>query len=669
MTDDAARRIEWLRREIARHDRLYYVEARPEVSDREYDALYRELRDLEARHPALASPDSPTARVGGAAVGAFRTVVHARPMFSIDNTYDRDELARWYARVVKAVGPAALVVEPKVDGVAVSLRYERGALVLGATRGDGERGDDITRNLRTVRAIPLRLAGRAVPAVLEVRGEVYLPDAAFARINEARRADGLERFANPRNAAAGTLKQLDPAVVASRRLEFVAHGRGEVAPDAPPRYSDLLAALRAYGVPTSPLATACDDLDAAWAAVAAIEAARASLPYAIDGAVVKVDRVDLQERLGYTARAPRWCIAYKYAAEQRATVVRGVRWQVGKGATLTPVADLDPVLVAGTTVRRASLHNADEVARKDVRVGDTVVVEKAGEIIPQVVRVVRERRPRGARRVAVPTRCPSCGEPVAREPGEVALRCGNPACPAQLKERIVWFAGRDQMDIEGLGDRLAGALVDAGLVRSLGDVYALGARRDAVLALERMGAKRLANLLAAVEGSKSRGLARVLAGLGIRHVGARAAADLAAAFPTMEDLAAATEDEIARTAGVGPVTARAVRAFLESRAGRRAVAELARAGVALAQPKRRAPPRASPFRDRTVVLTGTLARYDRATLTARLEALGARVTGSVSKATDVVIAGRDPGSKLARARALGVEVWDEARLLRALGEA
>lgn len=726
---DPAKRIEQLRREIDRHNRLYYVEARPEISDRQFDALLKELEQLEAEHPDLVTPDSPTQRVGGEPIEGFTTVEHARPMLSIDNTYDQGELRAWHQRVLKGLQrephDVAFALDPKIDGVAVNLRYEGGRLTLAVTRGDGRRGDDITHNVRTIHAIPLTLAPSPearkridIPRILEVRGEIYMPHTEFERINAQRKKDNLEPFANPRNATAGTLKQLDPRIVAQRRLRFYAHGRGEIEPDRIQTHSQLIETIRALGIPTNPHLHTAHNFEDIWQFIEAFEQRRAELDYATDGIVARVDRYDFQEQLGYTAKAPRWCIAYKYAAEQATTVVRRIDWQVGKTGRITPRAVMDPVFVAGTTVQHASLHNPGELARKDVRLGDSVVIEKAGEIIPQVVRVLPEHRPKNARRVKPPDKCPECGTEVEIEynsaqlpqnkqlfdddqqqcettavaskaklprEAETGRLCPNPDCPAQLRERLIWFAGRDQMDIDGLGEKLIHALADAGLLESLGDIYRLHEHRDELLAMEGMAAKRTDNLLRAIEATKSRGLARVLAGLGVRHVGSRTAQMLADYFGSIDKLMksdAATIDFALATGDIETkkkeqqkknyqpgVIAQSVYQFFRSPAGRRVIDDLRGVGVKLTEPRRRRAEAAeSAFTGKTVVITGTLESYERKALADKLESLGAKVTSSVSSKTDLVIAGESAGSKLEKARELGIETWDERRLLQALGE-
>lgn len=714
------KRIDQLRREIDRHNRLYHVENQPAISDQRFDALLRELIELEAEHPDLVTPDSPTQRVGGEPIPAFKTVAHTRPMYSIDNTYSRDELNAWLMRVTKNLTrenddakPGATsggglfnetpqityICEPKIDGVAVSLRYEGGRLVQALSRGDGRRGDDITHNVRTIRGVPLTLhapesakrsgaparpvaktpeaevpgagiPGEGVPGVLEVRGEIFMRDRDFARLNQQREKFGEERFANPRNASAGTLKSLDPKVAASRNLSFYAHGRGEIEPDPFSDYNHFLQALRAYGLPTDPLTQVCTNADEIWRFIEQFGEKRASLGFGVDGVVVKVNRLDQQERLGCTSKSPRWCIAYKYAAEQAETMLLKVDWQVGKTGKLTPRATMTPVFLAGTTVQHASLHNADEIERLDVRLGDTVVIEKAGEIIPQVVRAAVDKRKPGARRIKAPIVCPECDGPVMQEEGEVDRRCINPECPAQFREKLIWFVGRDQMDIDGLGEKLIVQLTDAGMLKNFGDLFNLAAHREALLQMDRLGEKKVDNLLAAIEQAKKRGLSRVLAGLGVRHVGAKASRVLAESLGDLDALIEADIEQLAELDDIGPVTAESVHMFFQSKPGKQVVRELKKAGVDLTAPKRAtvATDAQSPFAGKTIVLTGSLEHFDRKTLTETLEALGANITHSVSKKTDLVIVGENPGSKLDKARQLGVATWDEKKLRTTLGE-
>jgi len=697
---EAKQRIEQLRREIRRHDYLYYVEASPEISDRAYDERYRELKELEEQYPDLVTPDSPTQRVSGQPIEGFRTVTHARRMYSIDNTYDQDELAAWHDRVARSLfGKGAkeassieYVVEPKIDGVAVTLRYESGRLVLAATRGDGQRGDDITHSIRTVRAIPLRLRTETdveVPRTLEVRGEVYMTAAEFARINERRQAENLDAFANPRNATAGTLKQLDPSVVAQRHLRFTGHGKGETDPDTFPSHFAFLTAIKALGIPINPLTRLCAGIEEVWQAIDEFDRQRNEVGYGVDGVVVKVNDYRAQEQLGYTAKAPRWCIAYKYAAEQAVTRLIRVEWQVGKTGRLTPRATMEPVFVAGTTVTHATLHNLGYIRERDIRVGDTVVIEKAGEIIPQVLEVKKDRRPRKTKKIEAPHRCPVCDGPVEvtykpgrvkeveagrrdaasfRDEDETGRACLNPECPAQFREKVIWFAGRGQMDIEGLGEKVVHQLADAGLIESFGDIYRLQDRRAELLQLERMGEKKVDNLLEAIAASRSRGLERVLVGLGIRHVGAKVAETLARHFGSMQRLMAASVDDLmsfdvgGEKSGIGLEIASSVHTFLSGSMGQRIVRELEEAGVVLTASQVPASNRAdTPLAGKTVVLTGALSGFTRKEATEAIERAGGTVTSSVSKNTDYLVVGEEPGSKLDKAQSLGIPILDETR--------
>jgi len=728
MTRDA-KRIAELRESIDRHNRLYYTDAAPELSDRQFDDLLRELQELEAKHPDLVTPDSPTQRVGGEPIDGFKTVSHAQPMMSIDNTYDRRDLLSWFVTLFQSVDPeflnlskqysalvgttfraslgdiedpentiskrtgkpevlaicrsllvhanralkeglsipSGLTTEPKIDGVAVSLRYEKGQLIQALSRGDGKRGDDITHNVKTIRAIPLSLHDEktTVPDVLEVRGEIFMPDAEFQRINEARDEQGLDRFANPRNATAGTLKSLDPKTAADRRLRFYAHGRGELNPNPFTSHHDFLDTLRILGLPTNEHTKSVDSFDEAWAFIEYFQHKRAGLGYATDGVVIKLDDHALQESLGATSKAPRWCIAYKYAAEQATTILKEVVWQVGKTGKLTPRATMEPVFLAGTTVQHATLHNQDEIERKDIRIGDTVVIEKAGEIIPQVIKAVTDKRPKNSKPITPPAKCPSCEQPIEKLEDEVAHRCVNPECPAQFREKLIWFVGRNQMDIDGLGEKAILQLADVGLLKTFGDVYALHTQRDALLELDRMGEKKIENLLAGIEASKTQGLARVLAGLGIRHVGASASLGLAQHFGDIDALTDADTETIAEVEDIGPITAESIHAFLNSDAGQHVIHELKDAEVKLTEEKRPPAPSAisgGPFAGKTVVITGSFESFDRNELKAKLTTLGAKVTGSVSKNTDLLLAGEKAGSKLTKAQQLGVEVWDEAKV-------
>lgn len=680
---DAEQRILALRELLHRANRAYYVDANPIMTDRDFDLRLAELAALEHEHPALADPTSPTQRVGEVASGAFATAAHRVPMQSVDNSYSADDVRTWYQRCLDTVaadgglfasGPLALVCDPKVDGVAISLRYERGILVEAVTRGDGATGDVVTRNAKAIRSIPTRLdkpSPRSVPEVLEVRGEIYMPTAMFDRINAERAETGETLFANPRNSTAGTLKNLDPKIVASRGLMFLAHGRGESSEGSIESWWEWLGYLRSLGIPTNPLAVRCPDVDAALAAIESFDARRKEMPYAVDGMVVRVDRFDFQRLLGSTSKSPRWAIAYKYPAEQGTTVLREVNWQVGKGGTLTPRATMDPVVLAGTTVRHATLHNIEEIRRRDVRLGDTVIVEKAGEIIPQVVQPVIERRTGDERVIEPPASCPACGGPVAQEGPKVF--CVSPECPAQFRERLKWFVGRDQMDVDGLGEKLVDQLVDAGLVRHFADLFLL--TREQLLALDRMGEKSADNLLLSIAAARGRGLQRVLAGIGLRLIGASASKTLAKAYPNAEALLAAPEAEFVELDDFGAITAASLARDLASDRVRETFQRLAEAGVDLASPIYRPPGErsagadgvASPVAGKSVVVTGTLSRWSRSEIEALLESLGAKVSGSVSKRTGILIAGSEAGSKLAKAQELGVEIWDEARAIEALG--
>jgi DNA ligase (NAD+) len=663
----AAREVETLRAEIEEHNRRYYVEAAPVISDRDYDLLMKRLEALEAEHPELATPDSPTRRVGGQPLEEFQTVRHAVPMLSIENTYDFAEIREWDARVRKGLNPGEVVqyaVELKVDGVAVSLRYEGGAFTLGATRGDGERGDDVTENLKTVRGVPKRL-GPEPPELLEIRGEVYMTIAELVRLNELRAANEEIPFANPRNATAGSLKLLDPSLCATRRLRFVAHGLGETRGVEARSYTEILGRLKEWGLPVSPHNALYDSIEGVIEHASRWETLRNGLDFQTDGLVVKVDDLRQRDRLGTRSKSPRWVIAYKYAAEQAVTKVVGIGVQVGKTGKLTPVAELEPVTLAGTTVRRASLHNADEIARKGVRIGDTVVIEKAGEIIPQVVRVEVAARDGSEVPFEFPTTCPSCGALVEREPEGVDFRCTNPPsrCPEQLKESIRWFAHRDAMDVDGLGIKLIEQLVDKALVKSLADLYRLD---EATLAgLDRMGKKSAANLVEALEASKARPLDRFLTGLTIRHVGTRGAEVLALRFATLEAVKAASLAELEAVPEIGGVVAASVFNFFQDEANRVLLEDLRAVGVEPAEvrPAAVAPGRL-PLAGKTFVLTGTLPTRTRPEAEALIKQLGGKVTGSVSKSTSYVLAGADPGSKIEKAKALNITVIDEAELDR-----
>ncbi len=661
----AEARIEELRRLIRHHDRKYYVENEPEISDFEYDRVLAELIRLEGEYPDLVAPDSPTQRVAGAPSEGFETVGHAVPMLSLDNTYSADELREFDVRTRRQLEDETVsyVVELKLDGVSVALSYENGLLTRGATRGDGRRGDDVTANIKTIRAIPLRLGGRDPHATVEVRGEVFMPRSGFDELNHRRERDGEAPFANPRNAAAGSLKLLDPSEVAKRPLSAFFYQIVEAEELGITTHHAAIVAIDDMGLRASPDAVVCDGIEEAIERCLEWQDARAKLDYDADGAVVKIDALEQQARLGATAKSPRWSIAYKFPAQTATTVVEDIVVQVGRTGKLTPVAVLEPVNVSGSTVARASLHNQDEVDRLDVRIGDTVTIEKGGEVIPKVVNVVRSKRKGRPRRFRMPKGCPVCGEPVVRLEDEVDLRCENVACAAQVKRSIEHFAARGAMDIEGLGSALVDLLVDTGLVSDYGDLFFL--ERERVVELPRMGERSTNNLLAAIEGSKERPFSRVLFALGIRHVGSRVADVLADRYPGIDDLRAADEDDLAETDEVGPVIAASVRAFLTSPRNERAIEKLAGAGVRMKARRTRAR-RKRPLAGMAVVLTGTLEGMSRNEAEAAIERLGGRVTASVSGKTDLVVVGDDPGSKHRKAVDLGVKTIDVKGLRRLL---
>ncbi|HEY4312037.1 MAG TPA: NAD-dependent DNA ligase LigA [Pirellulales bacterium] len=669
MSKDVKPEIERLREQIRYHDRKYYVEAEPEISDTEYDRLIDRLKKLESDHPALITSDSPTQRVGEQPVDSLNSIEHPRPMLSIDNTYSVDELREYGARVAKLLPDETVewVVELKIDGVAVSLMYEKGHLKYGATRGNGVVGDDITHNIRTVLGVPLKLHGSHVPPVLEVRGEVYMTNADLVRLNQQQAEKGDKLFANSRNVAAGTVRMLDPRICAQRRLRLFCHGVGEVEGLRAKTHMEFLREIRGYGLPATPLVECFDTFDGAIAHCETLIERLHELEFEIDGLVLKVNRFDQREKLGSTSKSPRWLIAYKFEKYEGTTKVNHIRVQVGKTGAITPVADLEPIELAGTTVSRASLHNAEEVERKDVRVGDVVVVEKAGKIIPHIVRVEKHLREKQLRKFHFPEKCPECDTPVVKDEGGVYIRCPNPSCPAQVKERLRYFASRNAMDIEGLGDKLVDQLVNDGLVKGYGDLYRLSL--DQLNDLERMGKKSSENLLAGIEASKSRGLARLLNALAIRHVGARVAAVLADHYGSMTEILAAEEEELSEVNEIGPVIAHSVHEFLHSAAGQSVIKELDKLGLKMTSPKSKVAAAAAtgPLAGKTLVVTGTLENYHREEIEELIVQLGGRASGSVSKKTDYVVAGTKAGSKLEKAEKLGVKVLTEAEFNKLIG--
>ncbi len=663
--------VKKLREQIEHHNYQYYVLDQPEIPDSEYDRLFRELQALEAAYPELVTPDSPTQRVGGAPLAAFEEVEHRVPMLSLDNALSPEAMADFDRRVRERLGrdgDVTYAAEPKLDGLAISLRYAQGQLVLAATRGDGSRGENVTQNVRTIAAVPLHLRGRNWPPLLEVRGEIFMPKKGFAELNERQRARGEKTFANPRNAAAGSLRQLDPRVTAQRPLAMFCYGLGEVeGKEMRDSHSGNMGLLQSWGLPVSPELKVVTGLAACADYFDDIGARRARLPYDIDGVVFKVDSVAEQQALGFVSRAPRWAIAQKFPAQEELTVVEAVEFQVGRTGAVTPVARLKPVFVGGVTVSNATLHNMDEIERKDVRVGDTVYVRRAGDVIPEVVQVLPERRPKGARPVRLPAHCPVCGSDIERIEGEAVARCsGGLYCAAQRREALRHFASRRAMDIEGLGDKLIEQLVEQELVSDPADLFTLST--ETLAGLERMGEKSARNLVEALDGSRRTTLARFLYALGIREVGEATAQALARQFGSIDAIRAADEEALQRTPDVGPVVARHVHTFFRQRHNQQVIAKLREAGVAWPEGEPAAAAEALPLAGKTVVLTGTLSE-PRDVVKERLQALGAKVAGSVSKKTDYVVAGEEAGSKLTKARELGIEVLDERGLDRLISAA
>ncbi len=667
----AQKRIVELRDQIRHYDYLYHVEAKSEISDFEYDKLYAELKTLEGQFPDLVTPDSPTQRGSGQPLEEFKSVRHAVPMMSLDNTYNLEELREFDHRVRKLLPgeDVEYVLEPKIDGVSITLRYEGGRLTVGATRGDGTTGDDITANLKTIRAIPLQLRAKSPPKQLEVRGEAFIPVEDFKKLNAKREKAGEPLFQNPRNTAAGSLKQLDPATVAQRPLQAIFYAVAEGAEFK--KQSEVLEALKKFGFPTHRYWWICKDIEEVIARAEELQKLEVKLPFEIDGAVVKVNDLRQWKRLGTTAKAPRFAIAYKYSHEQAQTKLKSITIQVGRTGTLTPVAELEPIFLAGSTISRATLHNEEEIKRKDIRIGDTVIIEKAGEVIPAVIGFVKEKRPRDAKPFDffkhIHGKCPACGGPIARDPEFVAWRCENIACPAQLKRTVGHFASRGAMDIEGLGEALVNQLVDKGLVHDVADIYSLTAQQ--VADLERMGEKSAANVVAAIAQSKERELWRLIHGLGILHVGEGGARKLADHFCDLDALASADSEELQEAEDVGPVMAQSVHDFFRNPRNQAVIAKLKKAGVwPIQNPKSKIQNPTGPFAGKTVVVTGTLDKFSRDEVKDALRKAGANVTDSVSKKTDFLIVGEDAGSKLDKARALGVKTLTEQEFVKALAQ-
>ena len=662
MSKNAAAEIAALREQIRHHDHLYYVAAAPEISDREYDKLIERLKQLEAAHPQLITPESPTQRTGDQPVRELSQVEHRVPMLSIENTYSLDELKKFGERTAKLLKGEEIewVVELKVDGVAVSLVFEDGQLVQGITRGNGRAGDDVTHNVRTIQDVPKKLKGKNPPRILEPRGEIYMTNADLVHLNERQKAEGKPLYANTRNLVAGSIRQLDPRMCRERRLRFFCHSVGSREGLEPKTHMEFLKEMAAYGIPITPGAECFASFEAAAEHCEQLIERLHELDFEIDGLVLKANRYDQRDRLGTTSKAPRWVIAYKFEKYEAITRVNAIRVQVGKTGTITPVADLEPVELAGTIVSRASLHNAEEIERKDVRVGDVVVVEKAGKIIPHVVRVEVAERKTDLPPFKFPKKCPECGTPAVKDEGGVYIRCPNPQCPAQLKERIRYFAGRNAMDIEGLGDKLVDQLVNEKLVAGYGDLYRLTAEK--LLELERMGRKSAENLLEGVAASKDRGLARLLNALSIRHVGNRVATVLSDRFRTMDALLAADEEELSKTNEIGEIIAKSVHGFLHSDFGSKAIDDLRAQGLAMESTAAPVTPAggARKLEGKTLVVTGTLSKYSRDQIEELITQHGGRAASSISKKTDYLVAGEKAGSKLEKAKDLGVKVISES---------
>lgn len=660
-------RIEHFRKELEHHNYFYYVEAQPEISDTEYDRLYAELIKLEDENPHLVVPHSPTQKVGGQVLSEFTSYPHSCPMLSLDNTYSADELRSFHKRVVKILGAGEVVyfVEPKIDGVGISIRYENGILTRALTRGNGEIGDDVTENIRTVKSIPSRLLGESPPEIWEARGEVFITKKDFARLNEEKESKGEPLYANARNTTAGSLKLLDSKKVAKRPLDALFYTCGEIRVWEIRTQESLIQSLKKLGLKVPSFVRVCGGIEETLTAIRDLEDIRHDFPYELDGAVVKVNRVDFQNKLGFTAKSPRGAIAYKYEAEKAITRLRDVIFQVGRTGVITPIAELESVLLSGTTVSRATLHNFDEIARKDIRIGDQVEVEKAGEIIPAVLRSIIESRTGGERKIEQPDRCPSCGKILTAGEREVAVRCVNPECEQQVKGRILHFAGRGTMDIETLGEALVELLVDNGFARNPADLYELTEEQISRLKeFEGLGVKSVEKLLQKIEESKENPPWRLLFGLGIRHVGAKAARLLVDYFSDINRIAAADTDALTQVPEIGPIVAGSVRRYFCNDENRRVLARFEKCGLKFCGGD--AEVKSSPFAGTTCVLTGTLTRMKRDEAKEILLTMGANVTGSVSAKTDYVIVGENAGSKLQKAMELGIKILSETEFLEKL---
>ncbi len=666
MTDNtqAKQRIEELRSIIERHNRLYYIDAAPEITDREYDQLLESLEELEQQFPELGSATSPTQRVGGAPQESFESVRHAVPMMSLSNTYSKEELVEFDRRIRKLIPEETFdyILEPKIDGVAISLRYENGELVRAVTRGDGTTGDDATSNIRTIQSIPLRLADMMPPAVLEVRGEIYMDTVGFAKLNKRRQEAGQEPFANPRNACAGSLKLLDPREVAKRPLDAIFYATGQLSGITFDTHEQMLTTLKGYGLRITPTYWTSDGIEEILQRLDELENMRHEFPFEMDGGVIKVNERRLYEPLGSTAKSPRWAVAYKYEPERAETTLHAISIQVGRTGVLTPVAELEPVQLAGTTVKRATLHNEDEIRRKDIKIGDKVIIEKAGEIIPAIVKVLPEKRTGAENAFSMPTACPVCGGEVEKREGEVALRCINLQCPAQVKNWIAHYASRGAMDINGLGESLVEQLVDSGLVKNPAELYSL--KKVEVLGLERMGEKSAENLIEGIGQSRQRLFEKVLFGLGIRHVGKGAATILANEFKNIDALISADIQQLETIRDIGPIVGKSVVEYFHSAETRAVIDQLRTAGVNFEQAEAGG---SNELEGLTFVLTGSLETMTRDEGGDKVRARGGKVSGSVSKKTSYLVAGASAGSKLAKAETLGVTVLNEEQFIALLG--
>ena len=665
MSTTIQQRIEELKEQLNRWSHEYYVEDKPTATDAEYDKAYHELVALEEAHPEFVTADSPTQRVGGEVLDQFQKVTHTNPMLSLSNAFSKEDLEEFDARLRKLTNRAIeYVCELKIDGLSIALTYQNGQLVLGATRGDGTTGEDVTGNVRTIKSVPLSLKE---PWNIEVRGECYMPKKAFVALNQSREEEGLEVFANPRNAAAGSLRQLDPKIAAKRNLSVFLYSSPSVEELNVSTQEELLEKMAEIGFVTNPERLKCQTIDEVWNYIETIASKRPDLPYEIDGMVIKVNDFTAQEEIGFTVKAPRWAIAYKFPAEEAQTVVRNIEWTVGRTGVVTPTAVMDPVQLAGTTVRRASLHNIDLIKERDIRLEDTVVIHKAGDIIPEVTRVILEKRPETSKPYEFPTTCPVCHEKLEHLEEEVAIRCLNPKCPAQLTEGLSHFVSRNAMNMSGIGPRVIKQLFEEGLVMDVADLYKL--TLDQLLALDKVQQKSAENILEAIEKSKENSLERLLTGLGIRHVGTKAAKELAQHFKTMTALQEASIEQLLEIDGLGDIIAYSVKTYFEQPSVQELIQELQDSGVNmtyLGVTKDDSAASGHVLSGKTVVLTGTLEQLTRQDAKEKLESLGAKVTGSVSKKTDVVIAGHSAGSKLTKANDLGIEVWSEQQFLDSL---